>query len=533
MGINDRANKSKNTRLFLRKLKTIIGLSLLYYILKTLPILPIKWNENENFIFKNYFKFTSQIRKYLNQLSLDDRERIVKKYLIPTINIFFNKNYVNCAQVTLLICEEYFLSKKTDKEFEEVLSLFSKSAIDAGLRFREKFPLQKKDKICNTPNIGVASYYTAKSGFEVILGLGKHLKKFSTKLFGMKSFEEINSLSLETVCGLNDIELVLPKKNILYNVFVLRRLIIENDIDIIFWPTPPFHMFFFFAFGLAPKQVWFTHYLRSNIEFPYLDNCISPGGAGQVTEKFYNGKMWQIVPHVIFNESLMDKNKLLSVVKEEKLGNTILFTPGRLEKIKQPDFLKALVQIMKACPNTIFKWTGACHDNELKNYFADNGLQNRNFYIPWMINDTLWKEIGNSDIILAPFPLSLGTIEIMSAHLYKPIVSMYNEENSMYWRDPYWEANQGNQDLQKICMDENGNSILAKNRTIDEYVKDAINVINNEELAKKYAKVYHDAYEYTYLNNPNNIEKIFSDIIEYTINKNNTMSVNCTSSDNI
>lgn len=477
---------------------------ILFYIAKFLPVHSIEWNENENIFFRKYFKIFGRVRNKINHLSNEEREKLVLKYLIPTINNFFNKNYVNCAQVTLLTCEEYFLSKKTDKEFEDVLSLFSKSAIDAGLRFREKFPLPEKASVSDPPHMGIVSFYLGKCGFEVVLRLGKHLKKFSPKLFGMKSFEENGALSLEVACKVNSIKLILPEKKCLYNVFVLRRLVVENDIDIVFWPTPPFHMFFFFAFGLAPKQIWFTHYLRSNLSFPHLDGCISPGGAGQITEKFYNGKMWKIVPHVIFNESLMEKK--------------ILFSPARLEKIKQPDFLNALVQIMHSCPNTFFEWTGYYFDNELDEFFADNGLKGRNYYIPWMNNDALWYEIKKANVILSPFPLALGTVEIMASHVYRPIVSMYNEQNSMYWRDPYWEAKQGNKDLQKICLDDDGNSILAENRTVDDYVQDAINVINDEELAKKYAKVYHDAYEYTYLNNPNNIEKTFSDIIDKIMN---------------
>lgn len=519
----DKKLKNKDeTAMFKTILKT--KLRLLYYIANILPPCPIKENEESGRIFKKYFKFCNKMRKKINQLPAETREYIVLKYLIPVINIFFNKNYVNCAQVALLTCEEYFLSKKTDKEFEDVLALFSKSAVEAGLRYREKFPLPEKKNYYNPPHIGFASYFVAKSGFEVILGLGKHLKKFSPKLFGMRSFEEANAFSLKKACEMNSIELVLPEKKVLYNVFVLRRMIIENDIDIVFWPTPPFHMFFYFAFGLAPKQIWFTHYLRSNISFPYLDDCISPGGTGQITEKFYNGKMWKIVPHVVFNEAFMKKK--------------ILFLPARLEKIKQPDFLNALVKIMHTCPNTSFKWTGYYFDKELDLFFSKNGLSGRNTYIPWMDNATLLNEIKNSDVILSPFPLALGTIEIMSAHLYRPIVSMYNEENSMYWRDPYWEAKQGNKDLQKICLDENGNSILAENRTVEEYVKDAINVINDEGLAEKYAQVYHDAYEYTYLNNPNDIEKIFSDIINGTIKGNkkaeeSEMPAICSSADYI
>ena len=101
----DKKLKNKDeTAMFKTILKT--KLRLLYYIAKILPPCPIKENEESGRIFKKYFKFCNKMRKKINQLPAETREYIVLKYLIPVINIFFNKNYVNCAQVALLTCAQ-------------------------------------------------------------------------------------------------------------------------------------------------------------------------------------------------------------------------------------------------------------------------------------------------------------------------------------------------------------------------------------------------------------------------------------------
>ena len=108
---------------------------------------------------------------------------------------------------------------------------------------------------------------------------------------------------------------------------------------------------------------------------------------------------------------------------------------------------------------------------------------------------------------------------MMASVFYRPIISMYNEENSMYWRDCFWEAMQGDPVLKNICLDKNGDSILRINNSVDDYLDDALNVISDDELGKKYAQVYHDAYKYTYLSNPNDLEKTFSDFLNSILDK--------------
>lgn len=467
-----------------------------------LPKRKIKETNAKSCLFSVYMRKINKIRYVINNLKKKKRDYLVRKYLIDTVNTLFDKNYVNCAQYTLLSLEEWILSWETDKEFEDALALFKQHAIDAGLRFREKFPLPEVPKSEKT-KIAFTSYWTSNMGTEGIMALSARLQQFDKKFIALKTFSSKDLPAYEVICEENDIELILPKEKVDYDVFAYRKLFLENPVEICFWIHPPMHMFFFFAFGLAPKQVWFSLYLRSNLEFPYLDGKLTPGGCGFSHKKHFNGSDWAILPQITYINNLTPKVK----------KKVTLFVPGRLEKLKQQGFLEALLKIMKAAPETVLKWTGYYQDQEIIQILQKHGFDNRQFYTVWQDMKGLYKEIKTSDIILSPFPLALGTTEMMASVFNRPIISMYNEECSMYWRDCYWEAEQGDPVLRKICMDENGRSILRINKTPEDYIEDTLNVIADKELAKKYAQVYHDAYEYTYINNPNDVEKIFSAFI--------------------
>lgn len=487
--------------------KTEKSCKLFLFITQCLPKVFIKKSNTSPKIFLKFTKKIDKLNERINTIPLEQKDYLVKRYIIPAINILFDKNYVNAAQYTLLILDNWFLSKETEKDLEDAMGLFSEHAINAGLRYRAKYPLpnyisQGKKKI------GIVSCFVDKMGFEVVLGLSKYFNDFSLDIYAMKSFKVPRKKTFEDVCKEKQIKVHLCSEEIKYNVFALRQLLIDNPVDLVMWPLPPFQMFFFFAFGLANKQIWFSQYLRSNLNFKYLDEVLTIGGAGHYTQKEFNGRMWNILPQITYIER---NDELIE-------NNIVLFSPARLEKIRQESFLHAVAMIMKECPNTIFKWTGCYEDTKIKEFFILHDLGNRNQYIPWLSNENLLREIKNCDVILSTFPLALGTVEIMASIYKKPIISMYNKENTLYWRDSYWEACQGNQDLRKICMNENGESVLAMNESIDEYVNDAINIINHPKLAKFYGEVFHKAYNYSYLDNPNDISKNIRDFVQKVIN---------------
>lgn len=494
--------------------KFIAKRAFLALVLKASNLLPsgqIEDKETHPVLVKIYRKFLLVLRLYLNKLPASERQALSDGYLIPLVNTLFDKNYVNAAQLTLMALEEYFLSKKTETEFEEVLATFSSHAVAAGERFREKFPLPEgKSKAGAPKTIGFVAHFVAISGYEVLLGLGKHLKDFSPKMLALRVFDNLNGPSCKEIFSENGIEFILPKtENVWgqdYDVFALRKLLLDNPVDIALWPLPPFHMFFFFAFGLAPKQIWFSQYLRPNLQFKHLDDVMTPGGAGQVHKKTFNGREWDIIPQVAYIPGL--------VKSERKAGCKYLFTPARLEKLKQPEFMQCVAEILKRAPNTHFKWTGYYHDREVQAFFDNQGLRGRHTYLPWLQQDGLLHEIRQSDLILSCFPLSLGTVEYMAAYYNVPIVSMYDAECNLYWRDIYWEANNGNADLKSLCFDSQGNSKILLLHTAEDYIQAALRLLKDKELADTYTEIYKKTYDYTYHNNPNDIAGVVAQIFD-------------------
>lgn len=450
---------------------------------------------------KFYTMFLKPLRPNLNRKKGTQRERLTRAYLMPIINRLFEKNYVNYAQLLLLVIEEYFLSKETEAEFEEVLGLFSAQAVAAGLRFREAYPLPPASAGPDV-TIGFVGHSVAISGYEVIIGLGKHLAPFRPRMYAMRIFDVAHGPTTAESFEGGGIEFVMTRKAG-YDVFALRRLLVQRPVDIAIWPMPPFHMFFFFGFGLAHKQIFLSQYLRPHLQFKHLDGAMTLGGAGALRRKVFNNHEWAIVPQVAS----------LDVVSSGP-NRKYLFTPARIEKLKQPEFLNCVARILERDESTFFKWTGYHRDDEVVAFFRKRGLAHRHLYVPWMNSHALTREIQNSYALLACFPLSLGTVEYIAAHNEVPIVSLYDEQFNLYWRDAYWEAINGNRDLQEICLNPDGTSKILIARTPTEYIEVALRIVNEPELAMQYAGIYKRAYDYTYHSNPNDITAIFRDFID-------------------
>lgn len=122
------------------------------------------------------------------------------------------------------------------------------------------------------------------SGYEVVMRIAGTLNMYVTKMFACRVYEDASTRSTRQAFKDNNVDLILSDKN-QYDVFALRKLVIKHNIDVAIWPMLPFHMYFLFSFGLARKQIWLSQYLRPDINFKYLDEVVTLGGAGTITEK--------------------------------------------------------------------------------------------------------------------------------------------------------------------------------------------------------------------------------------------------------
>jgi hypothetical protein len=480
------------------KYKWSYGLLLL--LAKYLPELRVHQAEPYPRLLKYIQLLSTIVRECVNNLPAASRAQIARNYLLPLVNLLFERNYVNWAQLMLFSLEEFFLAENTEAGFEDVLKTFSPAAIAAGERFRAAFPLP----VCEPQSparIGFVAPYVGISGYEVVLGLGPRLSAFSGGMYAMRAYNFKDWPSCEAAFSAAGLPLRLADCNF-YDVFALRNILQANPVDVAIWPLPPFHMFFLFSWGLAQRQVWFSQYLHPNLQMKHLHAMLTPAGAGQQRQKVLNGRLWDVIPQLSrpFGASAETAPK-------------VLFTPARLEKLKQPEFLKCVADILRGHPGSVFKWTGYYSDQEVVDFFKNEGLADRHYYIPWMSAVELVREIRLSDMLLSCFPLALGTVENIAAYHDVPVVTLYDEEKNLYWRDIYWEASHGNEALRQICFDAQGNSRILIAKTPAEYVQVALRVLNEPELAKIYTEVYRRAFDYTYTNNPNDVSEVLNDFI--------------------
>lgn len=439
--------------------------------------------------------FSSRYRNYLNSKTSSDRKLIAENYIVKITNILFSKNYINFAQLNLFVLEEYFLSLNSEEEFEKALEKFSKSADDAGERYRTAFPLplESRNKK-NRRKVAFCGHGLAISGYEVVVALADELSAYDS--VGIYVMHIHNPTLTKKELLKYNIE-INENQSKSYDVFEYRNMIVDSKVDNAIWVMPPMHMIFLFSFGLSNRQTWLSQYLRPNLNLKSINNKITLGGVGTNKSRIYNNNEWKIIPQIL----------------PARTKTKIIYCPARLEKIKQADFLQAVIKILKEDKDAHFKWSGYSHDKELDLFFLENNLESRHSFVGWKDADGLEEEIAGSDLILSTFPLGLGTVECIAAENKIPIVSFYDLEKNLYWRDIYWEALNGDNYLESICLGENRESVIRINTTVDEYVASAVLLLNNKKLQTVYTDTYFKTYKYAFFENPNKIGRILSSMI--------------------
>lgn len=77
--------------------------------------------------------------------------------------------------------------------------------------------------------------------------------------------------------------------------------------------------------------------------------------------------------------------------------DVMLFTINREEKIRSPEFLDAVSNILRENPRACFVWTGRTRLAEIDNSFRDQNVLDRTFFAGWVVPDTL---LQRGDIFL-------------------------------------------------------------------------------------------------------------------------------------
>jgi glycosyltransferase involved in cell wall biosynthesis len=185
--------------------------------------------------------------------------------------------------------------------------------------------------------------------------------------------------------------------------------------------------------GLAPVQVFWA--LRFHpVAGPYIDGYLSYGAPGQ-RERFFGKQAWRVVPTPLAIEAPHADPQEVRLVRAQYPEPFLFGTVAREDKIRSPEFLKAVAAILKAVPAAGYVWTGREHDRRIDEFLAAQGVAERSHFAGW-VDAPLYGSAF--DAFLETFPLGCGVTGYQALGAGTPLLS-YLDENTVfgmqYWND--------------------------------------------------------------------------------------------------
>ena len=281
-----------------------------------------------------------------------------------------------------------------------------------------------------------------------------------------------------------------PKnRDLLQVILALRKICDQFAVDAAVWVSTPILSHFAFAMRIAPVQVFFSMKFKT-IAPRHADGLLALHSIAEPIKR-YGDLEWRMgrmyLPH-LFNPTLAEEAaKLREQYSKFRLLAACI---GREEKINSPDFLSAIVELLRRNRDVAFLWTGRRHNPSIQRAFRDGGILNQTFYVGW-VDTQLYAHAIDLFLDSFPFPCGRTAFEAMAAE--KPVVFFRSEEalstGVIMTIDPLLNGDLGSEEdrqlMRDIFIDQNGQSAMPIADTPEEYRSLAQQLIDSEDRRKK------------------------------------------------
>jgi len=247
-------------------------------------------------------------------------------------------------------------------------------------------------------------------------------------------------------------------------------------------------MCFTTAMGVAPVHIWWSMKYRG-LTLPDLDGYMDMSRLFE-QRRVIEGTTWYgchaALPPLTdpAQAPLAAEIRASSGVTESTL---ILGCIGREEKLLNRDYVRALGEIMRRCPNTEYIWTGREQPPEFLAWLVEEGIADRCTFIGW-VDTKLYAHV--LDIFVDSFPFASGHTAFEAMALGKPIVVLLTPEaletSTASAVVPVFEGHAGTEAdqirVREIFTAGEAASLLPFVRNVEEYIDQAQRLINDTDF---------------------------------------------------
>jgi len=201
----------------------------------------------------------------------------------------------------------------------------------------------------------------------------------------------------------------------------IRQKIIDDGVDIMIHGASYDINDFLVVSRVVPKQIYWIH---GNFEFdvPNIDKRIT-----HISDESHMKQSDYIVEHFDFqtNELYLNpeeegKRKKAEIIRSRFSSNTVVFgSIGRLVKIDNYDFLRAVLQILQRCPEAVYLACGGGNVESIKEKAIELGMPMERFLFEGYVDPHVYGYAIDIYLNTFPEPSGQAAIEFLEKTKYK------------------------------------------------------------------------------------------------------------------
>jgi hypothetical protein len=202
------------------------------------------------------------------------------------------------------------------------------------------------------------------------------------------------------------------------------------------WVSVPIWASYALGMRLAAKQVlWSLKFHPVHLGDEVKHVAMTPPGEGSIT---IHGKEWSRFSPPLTIGSKRRTREEIAALKNSFGGRFLFGSLARTEKFNSPQFVSAITDILAACKESIFLYTGAEDSHPLRKAFEDRGLHNSAIYVGWVDTELYSQTL---DVFLETFPFGCGVTGAQAVDSGTKTISLWcNETLPRYYYKDFNEA---------------------------------------------------------------------------------------------
>jgi glycosyltransferase involved in cell wall biosynthesis len=356
---------------------------------------------------------------FASQSASPGKDIVFEKLALPLLATFLSRRHMDAAvELENRIYEWHAKTIETEDHFAAVMGRLEPLFTEAGHHWRNTLPPLARTPLEPPYKVGFFIHNASMlAHIEVLLNTLKGYRQLDTQPFEPTVYcYSGKSEELEQALAAIDVPLVMlnerfPDTGPWARLLRLRELIAADGVHQLVWISLVTMMPLVFGMRIAPVQTWFAMKYR-NYSQPDIDGYVS----GSALTRFgtLSGRRFRTAMLGVddwYDASLEGK----AAAMRAQLGDrVVLLTLGRTEKMRDPAYLAAMAEILKAHPKAIFLWAGREKSAWVTDAFREAGVLEQTKFVGW-VNTRLFAQVCDIFLDTFPFPCGFTLFQAMAA----------------------------------------------------------------------------------------------------------------------